>query len=441
MTLRSACSGFLALMGFVILGITSCSKDNDITTTVSIPTGNGTDTITVGDVLVLQPDISAERPLSYQWTMNDTTIGTDSTLTFTPTQRGDYSVDLKVTNAGGVFSYVYNIHVYAPYENGFFIANEGWFGHGTGTIGFYRYNTHKLEDSIFVKANPDKDLNPTSSTVEYATVWNGRFYILSKVGGPIVQTDAYTLKETGRVAAASGNDWRAFLGIDSTHALVSSAKGIFPLDLTDMSIGTQLPSVSGEVCDMVKEGNYIFVMSFSKGVIVLNASDYSLVKTFAGLTVAFARTPDGALWAAGGTTLVRIDPSSLDTTQVTLPLAAASSAGAWHPGSITASTTENAVFLGAGTSSYFPNQIYKYVSGSGNAVQSPFISIASGKALYGAGLAFDPAKKRLVVSTVETGYGTHYSANDLDFYDPSTGSILKDVPYSGYYFPAVTVFH
>lgn|GEM_PF-5051235 len=42
------------------------------------------------------------------------------------------------------------------------------------------------------------------------------------------------------------SDWRAFLGIDSTHALVSSGNGIFPLDLTGMKIGAKLPSVSGE---------------------------------------------------------------------------------------------------------------------------------------------------------------------------------------------------
>lgn len=436
MTLKFTRSGFLALAAFLALSIASCSKDNDITTPVPAPTGNGSDTITVGDVLLLQPDVSAERPLSYQWSMNDSIIGTDSTYTFTPANRGDYAIGVKVTNAGGVFSYAYNIHVYAPYENGLFIANEGWYGHGTGTIGFYRYNTHRQEDSVFVKANPGKDLNPATSSVEYATVWNNKFYILSKIGGPIVQADAYTLTEINRVAATGGNDWRAFLGIDSTHALVSSGNGIFPLDLTNMTIGAQLSSVSGEIGDMIKAGSYIFAMSYSQGVIVLNASDYSVVKTFAGLTVAFAQTPDGAVWAAGGKILERIDPSSLDTTQISLPLAAASSPYAWHPGSITASTTENTVFVVGGSSSWAPNQVYKYTTG-GDAISAAFISIPAGSMLYGKGIGFDPAKKKLVLTITSSDYFT----NALSFYDPSTGYLVKNVSYTGYYFPATLVFY
>lgn len=425
----------IAFAAIFLLGIVSCSKDHDTVVTPA-PIGNGNDTMTVGDVLALQPVISAERPLSYQWTLEDKVIGADSVLQFTPTVRGDYAINLKVTNTGGAFSYVYHIHVYGKYENGFFIANEGWYGHGTGSISFYRYNTRQLEDSVFVKANPGKDLMPATSTVEFTTIWNGKFYILSKVGGPIVQTDAYSLKEINRVAATGGNDWRAFLGIDSTHALVSSSKGVYTLDLGSMSVGSQLSSVSGEVDDMIQSGNYIYVLSSSKGVAILNSSDYSIVKNYAGLSVAFAKTPDGAVWAAGGKTLVRIDPASLDTTQVTLPLAAASSAGAWHAGSITASTTENTVFVAGGSSSWAPNQIYKYTTGDNNTVAAPFISIPSGKMLYGKGLAFDPVKKRLVVTIVTSNYFT----NDLSFYDPSTGYLAKNSSYSGYYFPAMPVF-
>ncbi|WP_447641459.1 MULTISPECIES: DUF5074 domain-containing protein [Chitinophagaceae] len=425
----------IVLTAIFLLGIVSCSKDHDTVVTPA-PIGNGNDTMTVGDVLALQPVISAERPLSYQWTLEDKVIGTDSVLQFTPTVRGDYAINLKVTNTGGAFFYVYHIHAYGKYENGFFIANEGWFGHGTGTISFYRYDTRQMEDSVFVKANPEKDLMPATSTVEFTTIWNGKCYILSKVGGPIVQTDAYSLKEINRVAATGGNDWRAFLGIDSTHALVSSSKGIYTLDLGSMAVGSLLSSVSGEVDDMIQSGNYIYVLSSSKDIVILNSSDYSIVKNYTGFSVAFAKTPDGAVWAAGGKTLVRIDPTSLDTTQVSLPLAAASSTGAWHAGSITASTTENTVFVAGGSSSWAPNQIYKYTTGDNNTVTAPFISIPSGKMLYGKGLAFDPVKKRLVVTIVTSNYFT----NDLSFYDPSTGYLAKNSSYSGYYFPAMPVF-
>jgi len=35
------------------------------------------------------------------------------------------------------------------FENGFFIVNEGWFGHGTGEVSFFNYSTGKLTDSVF----------------------------------------------------------------------------------------------------------------------------------------------------------------------------------------------------------------------------------------------------------------------------------------------------
>lgn len=418
----------------ILLGVTACSKHDDVV--VPAPIGNGNNVVTVGDTLLLAPTISAERPLNYLWTMNGKTEGTDSIWKFAPTDRGDYSINLKVNNAGGAFSYNYNVHVYGKYENGFFIANEGWFGHGTGSLSFYRYNTQQVEDSVFTKANPGKDLKPTTSTVEYSSIWNNKLYILSKVGGPIVQTDAYSLKEINRVPATGGNDWRAFLGTDSTHALISSSKGLFPLDLKTMTIGTPVTSITGEVSDLIKGGNYIFALSSRQGVVVLKSSDTTVAKTFAGLNCGFTKTPDGSIWVAGGNKLVRINPTTLDTTQITLPSNATSSAGAWHPGSITASTTENTVFVAGGSSSWSPNQIFKYTVGNGTSVPAPFITLPTGKMLYGAGIGFDPIKKNLVLTVTSSNYVT----NDLSFYDPATGYLVKNNSYTGYYFPATLVF-
>lgn len=78
---------------------------------------------------------------------------------------------------------------------------------------------------------------------------------------------------------------------------------------------------------------------------IINASADTVVKTIAGMVVAFTKTSDGSVWAAGGSRLLKINPSTLDTVTVALPFTANSSWAAWHPGSITASTSENAVFI------------------------------------------------------------------------------------------------
>ncbi len=405
--------------------------------TITTPANNGIDTTSVGDSLVLAPTVSAPGTFTYAWSVDGTPVPGDSTFHFTPTQRGDFQVSVKVANSGGSNTFTYKIHVYGAYENGFFVINEGNYGSGSGTVSFYRYSTGELEDSVYTKVNTKNNLGPDTSTAEYGAIWDGKFYILTKAGGPIVQTDAYSLVETGRVASAASNDFRAFLGIDSTHALVSSGNGIYPLNLATMTLGTLLSSVTGDVDDMTTSGNYIFINAETNGVQALNKTTYAVVGTWSNLNVGFAVTPDGAVWAAGSTDLVRIDPSTLDTTMIPLPFTVYSSSGFWHAGSLAASTTENSVFIAANGQYGQASAIYKYVSGNAASVQNPFITLAGNYTTYGNGIGFDPIKQNLVLLTLDGSYAN----NELDFYNPSSASMSSTLSFSGYYFPTISVFH
>lgn len=195
----------------------------------------------------MHPLISNIGGVSFAWAVNGTNTSSDSVFTFAPSDRGDYTIVFTATNSGGTSTTTYNVHVWGKYENGFFIVNEGWYGHGTGTVNFYRYNTGAMEDSLFEKENPGKTLEPNTSTVEFGTVYNNKLYLLSKAGGPLVAANAWTLKETGRIASAGSNDWRAFLGLDSTKAFVSTGDGIYPLTLQTLSLGSKLTGIDGEV--------------------------------------------------------------------------------------------------------------------------------------------------------------------------------------------------
>ncbi len=328
------------------------------------------------------------------------------------------------------------------YSNGFFTINEGWYGHGTGEINFYNYATGTLQDSVFGVANPTKNLNPATSTVEFATIFNSNLYLVSKVGGPLVVMDPNTLVESARIAATPSNDWRAFVGIDATHALVSSQTGIYPLTLPSLAVGTKIAgaSIAGQVGDMIKSGNFVFTLSASAGCVILNSSN-TIVKTIAGVAVGFTKTTDGAVWCAGGTTLTRIDPVTLATTTVTLPFTAFDSWAAWHPGSIVASTAQNAIFIVANGTWMGGTTIYKYVVGTPSSLSTPFITIASGRQTYGAGIGYDASSDRLVVTEVQAGGTTNYSFNDLVIYNATTGAQISDLAYTGYWFPALMVFH
>ena len=140
--------------------------------------------------------------------------------------------------------------------------------------------------------------------------------------------------------------------------------------------------------------------------------------------------------------MIRIDSSTLTTTTVTLPFTANSSWAAWHPGSIVASTAQNAVFIvNNGTAGLGGTTIYKYVVGTPSSLSTPFITVPAGTETYGSGIGYDASTNRLVVTTVESGFTTHYSVNDLRFYNASTGAFVSHLAYSGYWFPSLAVFH
>jgi Domain of unknown function (DUF5074)/PKD-like domain len=430
---------FLSVSITVILS--GCRKDDQVLKPeIGQPANGGKDTITVGESVILHPDTKTTSGSTYNWTINNTNASSDSSLTFTPTERGDFAITYQVTNAGGTSTQNYQIHVFGKYENGFFIVNEGWYGHGAGTVNFYRYDNSALEDSVFLNENPGEDLGSETSTLGYGTVYNNKLYLLTKAGGPLVVADAFSLKETGRIPSAGDNDFRALLAIDTTKALVSTGDGIYPLNLQTVSLGEKIAGIAGEVADMTRSGNYVFTLSGNDGVNILSTSDYSVAKTIPGIVVGFAKTIDGAVWAAGDSSLIKIDPSTLDTTVIHLPFEVNGTFGFWHPGSITASTKENVVFIAYNSSYAGATAIYKY-SGTGNSIGDPFITIEAGRELYGSGIGYDERKNQVVVTTVQSGYGTNYAVNELGFYDAGSGMKTDSKNYSGYYFPAIPVFH
>ncbi|RZK42295.1 MAG: DUF5074 domain-containing protein [Pedobacter sp.] len=326
------------------------------------------------------------------------------------------------------------------YENGFFVVNEGWFGRGTGEVSFFNYETGKLSDSTFKRENPTKDLNPTSSSLQYGTIYRDDLYLVSKAGGPMVVVDSKTLKEKGRIAAKGGNDWRAFVGIDENTGLLSSGSGVYVVNLKTFTANTKLVGVEGQVGDMIKGGNYIFMHSATDGLVIYNSSDLSLNKKIKGMSVGFAKTPNGKVWYTAGKYLYQTDPVSLAKDSVELNFTPFSAWGAWHAGSIAASTKENTVYVLKTGSFGGGNEVFRY-TGTAPSVANVFITTPANQIFYGKGIGFDPVLNQVVITTVQSGWGANYAINNLYFYDPMSGALKTTLPYSGYHFPAMPVFH
>ncbi len=424
-------NAYLILLFIVLLGYSSCKKDRSPVEVITKPSltntipNNGKDTLTIGGSLVLHPKLDIKKGLSYAWLVNGVEGGKDSVFTFTPTDRGDYQIKFKAVNANGEATANYQIYVYGKYENGFFIANEGWFGTEPSSVNFYRYDTQTLEEDIYKKENPDKHIDGGGSNLQFATIYKDRLYLVNKVGGPVTVTDAYSLKEVGRTA---NGQWLAFTGIDETRGLLTANNGIYPINLKTFETGAKIADVTGAGGDILKAGNYVFAIVGTEAVI-LNTNDYSVAKRIAKVRIGFAQTPDGNVWAATSDGYVlKINPQTLDV-ESTLVNYAIPSNSPWRSTSIVASGKENSIFIRSGKS------IYKHP----HSTYDPFYTIAADRMFYWT-IGFNKKTNQVIATTIK-GYGQDSKYNDLLFINGTTGTLDKKFSYEHIYFPAMPVFH
>ena len=236
----------LSLLVLIATVVFSCKKNDDVPGP-KIISGGSKDTLALGVATTYKPQFSNKAGLSFQWTSNGAPVSTDSIYQFTATTHGNYHLVLTAKSQTGIDSVAYDIHVLGKYENGYFMVHEGQYGTTNGDMAYYSYDSNKVTFNIFKKENPTKDLGPTTATLQYATIYNGKMYMVAKVGGPLVVADAYTMKETGRIAALPGDEGHAFVGIDNGRGLLSAVNGVYPVNLSTLALGAKIAGTTGAV--------------------------------------------------------------------------------------------------------------------------------------------------------------------------------------------------
>lgn len=321
------------------------------------------------------------------------------------------------------------------YSEGFFILNEGWFQHESGSVSFYGYGQDTLMTNIYAKENGGAAPTTASATLENGLIFQNRLYLISKAGGPITIADAATLKALGTITLA-GSDFRSLVPLDDTKAVVSSSDGIYAVDLKALTIDAKPVLAKGAVKSMLKAGNYLFA-SANSGVDIIDPSSWKITKHYDGPTEGYVKTPDGNIYGAGENMLVRIDPASLDTVQIPLVAPVWKNDYAFNVASVTSSAKENAVFYVAGPD-FAATKIYRYTKDNAASLASPFITLPAGEQFYQTGLGYDKKHDWIVTFSI-TGYN-ETDKNFLRFYDAKTGSLEKTIEYGHPYFPASLVF-
>lgn len=427
----------LALITFMA----ACNRNNEpVFPAPVISATKTTDSLSIGQSIRLSPKVNQPQGARFQWSVNNTPVGTDSVYTFEATESGDHRITFRITNNAGTDSITYLIRVWAKYENGFFILNEGWFGTETGSVHFYAYGADTVNTWVYSHENPGKTLGGLMNTLQYGAAYNGKLYFVVKAGGPLVVADALTLKETGRIDKPAGGDAMTFVGIDNTRGLLSAGDGIYPINLNTLALGAKLSGVTGIVGNMLKAGDYVFAHSGKDGMVVLDAATYDVVKIPAKATIGFVRAKNGDVYAAKDSLLMSIHPATLKLDSVKMKFRAAEPWGAWRSVSMAASTRDNSVFIiEPGKNWAYGNKLYRYTVGNAASLDAPFITLPEEQYFYGAGVAYDARTNELVITTINGPYSGN--VNRVLFYDAVTGALRKTVTYNGWYFPAMIVFH
>jgi hypothetical protein len=326
----------------------------------------------------------------------------------------------------------------SKYSNGFFIANEGWFGHEAGDLHFYSYIGDSLRINVYKTENPGDSLGSAGNTFQFATVFNNRLYAVVKAGGPLVAADVNTMKVSARNNALPKNDGHAFAGLDANRGLLSTGDGVYTVNLATLETGARVDSISGYTGDMLVAGKYAFALSQKDGIVAFNTSDYKFAARLGAANQGFALAKDGNVYAANADSLIVINPATLSRTAVKTGFKVASPWGAWRHASICASAKDNAVFIAPGTGFTGGTKAYRYVIGDPSSLAQPFITLPTGQYFYGSAIGYNKATNEIIALTINGSFSG--DVNRVLFYDASTGELRKTVTYNGWYFPAMPVF-
>ena len=435
------------LCGVWAAGFTSCSKD-DVPEAPQIQAIENVEeglTLAVGQSLAFTATVVPAEETRYQWTVNGREVSTALSYTFQAEQGGEYVLKFTATNVSGTDSREFTVNV-VLYKGGFFVINEGWFGHEMGSVDYFA-DANTRTEAVYSAANPGKELG---NTTEFGAKWYGNYYFVSKQGRRLVKAAGADFKDAGEYVAAvadSDADGRSFAGIDENYGVYTTAKGAYVVDLKTMRSIKYLEGSKGaarvsQCGGAIAAGNYVFVINTKDGVYVYSKSDYSQVRTevLCPATIGFVRTRDGKIWASDGPSLYCIDPSNLSVSKTDLPdgLKVYTDRWAWKPAMVDASSTQDVLYFASATGNNVQN-IYRYRIGDPASLAEPFAKGGASDFLSGGGFRVDPVSGDLVALFTGTSWGDNH--NRLVVFDGASGAEKSRLTYEHYLYPALVVFN
>lgn len=334
------------------------------------------------------------------------------------------------------------------YTQGVFIVNEDWFGHRNSTTNYL------TRDGKFVYNNTTE----IGATACFGAAWGNRYYIIAKQakdngskveGGRITICDANTMRIIKQIKDINGNeDGRSFCGVDEHKAYVSTSRGIYTLNLDELTIGAAVKNADGGdanlgLCgNMVRLGDYVYATEYGKSLRIIDCNTDRIVATISSAKVySITMSKDGQLWVSTDKGISRVNTESRQLETISLPEGInvpANSYGAWCPDGLCASMQNNVIYWTSVTWNIL--KVFKYdINNNEFAKVVDLTNDADKWKMYSASnLRVDPVTDNLYVSLFKDWGSQDYAVRIYD----NNGNQLNEyeLTQKNYWFPGMFVF-
>lgn len=334
------------------------------------------------------------------------------------------------------------------YTQGVFMVNEDWFGHRNSTTNYL------TRDGKFVYNNTTE----IGATACFGAAWGNRYYIIAKQakdngskveGGRITICDANTMRIIKQIKDINGNeDGRSFCGVDEHKAYVSTSRGIYTLNLDELTIGAAVKNADGGdanlgLCgNMVRLGDYVYATEYGKSLRIIDCNTDRIVATISSAKVySITMSKDGQLWVSTDKGISRVNTESRQLETISLPEGInvpANSYGAWCPDGLCASMQNNVIYWTSVTWNIL--KVFKYdINNNEFAKVVDLTNDADKWKMYSASnLRVDPVTDNLYVSLFKDWGSQDYAVRIYD----NNGNQLNEyeLTQKNYWFPGMFVF-
>lgn len=327
------------------------------------------------------------------------------------------------------------------YTKGAYMVNEDWTGHRNSTVNFLS------KDGTFVYDHV-KNLGVTAC---YGTFFGNRFYAISKQDGGygrISVCDANSTRVIKQIKDIDGKEGRSFCGVDEHKAYVSTSRGIYTLNLDELTVGAAVKNADGgdaglgQCGNMVRLGDYVYATEYGKSLRIIDCNTDRIVATISSAKVySITMSKDGQLWVSTDKGISRVNTESRQLEEIALPSGIgvpAKDIYAWKSDGLCASLQNNVIYWTA--SGWNPTTIFKYdIDNNEFAKVVDLTSDANKWMMYSASnLRVDPVTDNLYVSLFKA-YGSQDYA--VRIYD-NKGTQLNEyeLTQKNYWFPGIFVF-